>query len=425
MEKYSVPVLNKNKVHSSCGRKKRKKKKSARLPLFYVLIFLVSEFLEEFTWFGWFVPRILGAFGLEASVVILTFLLGIFFNRGEIVKARENNCPFMTDVERIIKAIGNILFRCTFIWIVVASMVLLYAPAAFAQYHMTGRTIAFIKEGIDIKKGTAAFFNYGSSVKRDKEAVEKTEKPPRVETGKDQPSKKASIDIQIESSGKESGQNIWLEDHPESEQKMAKKLLISESEQEIILIFSEEEYEILFFTGGEYEITDWSNEEEIDEQVRRKINDLMNVKQKNLFDAMEGGAPESLKFEIDKLNDDDENAVELNQKKEIITLRNQAYQQYPKCSLSILISEEYNGFGLAYWYQCKNRQTAQYYFGQAALWLYEALKFEDNSDDINKNFLISLGQRYEDIAFVCSNEQIEKFYGQKLGKAFKKIASER
>lgn len=394
----------------------------------FALILMILAVIEEAFFLNSLVPCLLGALGFEILLIAITAMLALIANNEKITRLRGDHDSFVQDVLRVFNEVVYILRKCTFVGALTLVMIALYAPAAMAQYRLTARIGAFIEEGIDIAKGVDAFFNYKPETKEYSTKSENDIPSQSVETVYD--NRQATLQQANTNSlaGINPAESVtddkeWFVDHPASEQNFAKRLIISESEKELVYTLSEEEYTELFFLNGEYQIVDWSNNDLIYEQVKYWINDLKAEEQENIFDS-ENGAPESLKTDINDANEKDENATELKAKKDIIALRNNAYQLYPKYSLANLIAESYNGIGLAYYWQCQNREQAKYYFGQAILWHYKSLTFKDNSPDTNRDILNSIKQRYKDIVFVSSSDSLEAIFSSKLIIAFERILSE-
>ena len=391
--------------------------------MLYLFLLALLTVLLESLFLKTLVPILLGALGLEIAVILISMAASLAVNHDSLTRLRDENTSILADTLRVLSAAMDILRRSTIVWILVAVLMLLYAPAAMAQYRILGRTIEFFKEGIDIKKGVDAFLNYEPPEQADhttdkrQEMEDSSLRDASEDNSKTEEDRPEASKAEMNPSATGEKKDDWFSLRPKSEQKLARGLQISESERDIVLELSEEERNEVFFLSGEYQINDWDDQEEINRQVQRKVNDLIKQQRENAFDS-EDGAPETLRTEVVQASRDDETATELKKKKEIIAIRNSAYQAYPKCSLAKLISETYNGFGLAYHWQCGNEQTAEYYFAQAIPWLFECLTFEENSEDIIRNLLNNIEQRYNDIAYVCSSDRAEKLYSQKLGEAF-------
>ncbi|MFR2848744.1 MAG: hypothetical protein ACLTC4_17230 [Hungatella hathewayi] len=119
----------------------------------------------------------------------------------------------------------------------------------------------------------------------------------------------------------------------------------------------------------------------------------------NKFDDEEHGAPPQMRTEVDDMSRLDAKLTELKDKKHVMEVRDYCYQNYPKYSLAKLLAEDNNGCALAYWCQDGREETVRYYYGQAVIWLLESLKFEMVSNNSKKNVLLSVSQRYADIAY--------------------------
>lgn len=425
MNRHISPSVNKeNKVQ----KKTPGSVKWYQLVFGYLIIFIALLVVEEMFLLHSLVPVLLDAWFVELTMVALSFILTLMENQQEIVKPIVDGVNRADDICQVLKKIGYVLYNTSLVWIVAGVMVLVYAPAALADYRLVGRTTEMIREGIDLEKGLKAFQNYAVAEEQEESAEEPGEssKPKDggqiiigTEGSEDEESKNADAAEGIPSLA----QDDWFKQRPESEQTAAMKLKISESEAHLVYHLSECEYQELFFIDGEYQIENWNDDEHIVAQVSRKIMDLVSQQRENQFDGA-NGARMSLANDVNQSRIDEENSWELKVKKDSIAVRHAAYQSYPKCSLVRLNSESYNGIALAYFWQCRNSEMAQYYFSQAALDLYECLAFAENSRDEQRELLNSLRQRYADIAFVCSPDREECFYSMKLETALESILLE-
>lgn len=401
--------MSKNSTYSRESKSISSKAKNSRLSwkkflgVCFLAVFILA-IIEELFFLKTLVPFILNSLTVEIVILLLGVIVNILTNYKKVMRLRPKNKSLLEDIPYQIANMWDILKRSTFTFLLVVFFILIYTSSVLAQNRIAGRTAAFFIEG------TSAFFNYNQdSLSINSEDSYKNEK----------------IDEKIAASSSVSlpDSNIapdWFVAHPGSEQSYAKNLKIPDGERDIQLVLQQDEYNKIFFLDGSYEIEDWNDAEEVNRKVQRMVNDLFLVKRENLFDKADG-APESLCEEIVKANSDDKNNWELKQKKDIIIIRNNAFQLYPKYSLAKMISESYNGLGLAYWYQCANGQTSSYYFSQAILWLFECLTFIENTDDINADVLHSISQRYKDISVVSSPESKEYFYSIHLSEAFENV----
>lgn len=156
--------------------------------------------------------------------------------------------------------------------------------------------------------------------------------------------------------------------------------------------------------------------------MRSLVRDFTAYSRTNQFDSETDGAPQSLKNEVDEASKVDQNITALQEKKYIISIRDNAYHQFPKYSFARLLSEDYNACALALYWQDGKETTVRHYYGQSVSWLLEALTFSAVSDAVRKDLLTSICQRYKDIAYTASGNKIEQQYAQKLAVAFENVA---
>ena len=124
-----------------------------RLVMLYLFLLALLTVLLESLFLKTLVPILLGALGLEIAVILISMAASLAVNHDSLTRLRDENTSILADTLRVLSAAMDILRRSTIVWILVAVLMLLYAPAAMAQYRILGRTIEFFKEGIDIKKG--------------------------------------------------------------------------------------------------------------------------------------------------------------------------------------------------------------------------------------------------------------------------------
>ena len=90
-------------------------------------------------------------------------------------------------------------------------------------------------------------------------------------------------------------------------------------------------------------------------------------------------------------------ALHSREKDHIITVRLDAYTIYGKASLARLLAEDFHCYALAYQYYNGDRDIIISYYLQSVKWLFESLKYAENSPESQINILVSLRYRYNDI----------------------------
>lgn len=392
-----------------------------------LLVFILILF-EEKLFLKPLVPIILKKHSLILSFILVTFIVPLFKNRKEIMRLRGRECGFLEDIFLVCKEIKRICARCTVIWVLLMfDIFILYIPALAAENNFLGRTYAMVKamDIADFKAGAEAFKNYNEGGDIEEKGEEDSEDEKINESGTFAPiEKKQETQNLTEDEHQKTDNEIINEENMKIEKNEDYRLVVLAKEKKLIFYLDKESYDDVYFEG-KYKINDWDDKRKIGEAVEEKVKVLVSQNQENKFDVKEGGPPEQLQNSIYKASLEEENTKDLKGRKDILAIRIEAYQSYPKYSLAKMIAEGYNLFGLVYCWQCKNFLMAKYYFEMSIVWLEKALTFKDNSDDINKELLICIAQRYKDIAYVCSDDQIESFYSLYLSEAYEEIAQRR
>ena len=108
-------------------------------------------------------------------------------------------------------------------------------------------------------------------------------------------------------------------------------------------------------------------------------------------------ADQALRNLVSEASSLDNILVSSREKDHIITVRLDAYALYGKASLARLLAEDFHCYALAFQYYNGDRATITSYYLQSVKWLFESLKYADNSSESQLAILTSLRYRYNDI----------------------------
>lgn len=186
------------------------------------------------------------------------------------------------------------------------------------------------------------------------------------------------------------------------------------------LDLKDEEYIAVFFTGGEYQIEDWEDQQEINDKVIKAISDMREEEKISIFDRM---ASQNLKDEVERMKNTDETTKSFSEKQNISERRQKVYEDFPKRSFTSLISNSEQWQALALIYYNGQQKSIMYHYAQSIIWDMEYLKYKWNTEEDIKDRLLIIAQRYEDIAFICTNCS-ERKLAQRLQVAFENAAEQ-
>ena len=113
----------------------------------------------------------------------------------------------------------------------------------------------------------------------------------------------------------------------------------------------------------------------------------------------------------------------MSEKRQIINIRVNAYNNYPKVTLAQLLAEDYNACGLSIYFNGGKCVTSKYYYSLSIIYFFDVLKFKGISADTIKNTLLSISQRYLDIYYISTFNGIIDYKAKKLSIAFKNAAT--
>ena len=180
---------------------------------------------------------------------------------------------------------------------------------------------------------------------------------------------------------------------------------------------SSEDHDKIYYQTTEYLIENWSDQEKVVQTVARLIADLRAVAAPNTFDAQ---APSSLAAEVAQADTDYEQMAHSSQLDQTIDIHLRAWE-YPKYSIAFLLSNEYQKYGLEYYFSQGPFGTIEYYYGQSILWCHRALTFASVSDYQVQVLLSYISYRYHDIADVAPDNSAVQLKATVLYKAYDSI----
>jgi hypothetical protein len=91
---------------------------------------------------------------------------------------------------------------------------------------------------------------------------------------------------------------------------------------------------------------------------------------------------------------------------------------YENFDLANLISNSYDGYGLAYFYHSKMSNTTEYYLLTSIQWRFDSLAFNGLTKDKYRQILRNISQTYEDISLIDNLNQNDKDRAAMLSEAF-------
>ena len=136
-------------------------------------------------------------------------------------------------------------------------------------------------------------------------------------------------------------------------------------------------------------------------------------------------ADQSLRNLVSEASAQDNTLVSSREKDHIITVRLDAYTIYGKASLARLLAEDFHCYALAYQYYNGDRDIITSYYLQSVKWLFESLKYAENSPESQINILVSLRYRYNDIMTYSEPKSEQWERAKLLSDALDEIIEER
>ena len=230
------------------------------------------------------------------------------------------------------------------------------------------------------------------------------------------------VDVEIEA-------NI-LAEYDETTINMLQQADITQAELNEIIELSQSDYDLVFYLNRED--IDWTNRNAVNEAVLQMIDKKRSMQMENKFDkdVSDGGAPQWLRDSVAKASDDENNyeksdeinALSFSKIRSIRDVRAGAFALFPKRSLANLLSNDYQKLAIILYFNGGNEESIVYYYSQSIMRDFECLQFAENSNDMVKEKLISIKQRYKDIIYTCPNMKgLEN--AQALAEAFENAAN--
>lgn len=366
-------------------RKKAKNNRKKGFILISVLLIIIITAIMEFV----FYDKIKNVSALRlAWGILITFIPTCIVNGEKLLKHEGEN--ILENISYFVRSVFRIVTRQSVMVTVEYVTVLIVISMALCQKKVYERSIRAVKIA------AVSFVEY--DVNEDYLKKDKVEELPK--TARD-----------------------WIEKKDEEVVKNAEELDVTEEDKEDLWKLSNIDRREVFFTAGDYKIEDWDNLEGILNIVLKKISEC-RMHRKNVFDLdeSENGAPDYLKDEICKASEEEERGITIQKKREILDLRLSAYNQYPKRTLAVLISNAYQELALAIFMNLGERETIIYYYGKSICYRMEAIQFSDATNEIVKENLKFIAKRYEDIVFITQGKGVEAKYASKLQKAFEEAS---
>lgn len=167
--------------------------------------------------------------------------------------------------------------------------------------------------------------------------------------------------------------------------------------------------------------TNWTAEQAA-VKLKADIEAVIACQYLNDFDIR---ADQSLRNLVSEASAQDNTLVSSREKDHIITVRLDAYTIYGKASLARLLAEDFHCYALAYQYYNGDRDIITSYYLQSVKWLFESLKYAENSPESQINILVSLRYRYNDIMTYSEPKSEQWERAKLLSDALDEIIEER
>lgn len=201
----------------------------------------------------------------------------------------------------------------------------------------------------------------------------------------------------------------------------SENIIVTEEDRNRELNLSTSHYNDIFHQEGEFKIEDWGDQKAIDEMILKEVQDEVGLKKENKFDE---DAPNGLKTDVNAASENEKKENTFSGRIEIMETRMDAYDSDPKSSLAKLVSNDNQALALALVQNDGKKQTEMYFYGESILWGREYIGFADVSASSVKEKLNWVAERYKDIRFICSEEDPEYLYADRLMKAYQHAANE-
>lgn len=182
----------------------------------------------------------------------------------------------------------------------------------------------------------------------------------------------------------------------------------------------QEMYNHIYFLDGAYQVKDWENDDEVEAAVYKCIQAYVDLNYANQFD---GYATVSVEREVVWASEQERELTNSGQLEQIIEIRKDVFEKYPKFSIGRMIAESYHRFALEYIRVEGNFSTIEYYYGHSIKWLLKTLSYASIDRDTICTLLSSIQTRYHDIWSVAPRGSDSAYYAQKLYDAFRAVSS--
>lgn len=178
-----------------------------------------------------------------------------------------------------------------------------------------------------------------------------------------------------------------------------------------------EDYDRVYFQTQKYLVTDWTNQDEVNQTVAQLVKELRAVEAPNLFDTQ---APEELKNKVSQANTTYDQMSHASQLDDTIDIHLQAWE-YPKYDIAKLLSYEYQKYALEYYAADGPFDTIEYYYAQSILWAHQAITFASATDYQVKERLYYISYRYHDIADAAPDGSTTQIKASMLYEAYNSV----
>lgn len=332
------------------------------------------------------------------------FIKENYKNSSEYKSLASSNQSVWCKMETSMRLIRRIVIRSTEVLIGTVLLVIITGGTAWAQFNVNERLFsaveAFIayqptddvenEPGLQTPMSTPDSENSGSNTNSEKSNDLFENVAPSLATEPSFTPSKPSTMIDPP----DTNDHAILEESPEKAAQIEKaRRMVLEIPTKDWTIPNNERAHFLF-TSGKYAVS--SNWTTVQAAVKLEayIDEVISCQYPNYFDLM---ADQTLRNLVSEASDLDNILVSSREKDQIITVRLDAYALYGKASLARLLAEDFHCYALAFQYYNGDQATITSYYLQSVKWLFESLKYAENSSESQLAILTSLRYRYNDI----------------------------
>jgi hypothetical protein len=185
-------------------------------------------------------------------------------------------------------------------------------------------------------------------------------------------------------------------------------------EPERDLTISEDAKKVLFFQTTDWTIPKNATCAEAAEVIVTYVNSRIAEKR---ADQLALKAPQAVKDEVALAsNTEIWDSADLDS---VLAVQEKACSEgYENFDLANLISNSYDGYGLAYFYHSQMSNTTEYYLLTSILWRFYSLSFNGLTRDKRRQILRNISQTYEDISLIDNLNRNDKDRAAMLSEAF-------